>query len=1280
VTIDDLPARIDGLPPNDRRSFRRRLAGAARINAPGRRQSVLATIKADLSAVEARTETRRGAVPKKITYPADLPIVEHLDELAEMIRDSQVVVVSGETGSGKSTQIPKLCLQLGRGVNGLIGHTQPRRIAARSIAERIAEETGTEVGGLVGYAVRFADKVGDGTLIKVMTDGLLLAEIHRDRRLRRYDTIIVDEAHERSLNIDFLIGYLKALLPHRPDLKVIVTSATIDTKRFSEHFDHAPVVEVSGRTYPVEVRERPFNDTAGSQPEAIADAVVELYTEGSGDILVFCSGEREIRDAVEAVDDLDLPRTQILPLYGRLSAAEQHRIFQPHRGRRVVVSTNVAETSLTVPGIRYVIDAGTARISRYSRKTKVQQLPIEPISQASADQRAGRCGRLGPGVCIRLYDDYESRPAFTEPEILRTNLASVILQMAALDLGDIGEFPFLDPPDSRSIRDGISLLEELGAVNPTHEGTGRWLTKLGRRLARFPLDLRLARMLIEADRNGCLSEVQVIASALAIRDPRERPAEHRRHADQLHARFRDPDSDLLSWLRLWDYLQTERTARTSNQFRRMCRDEFLHEARVREWQHVHAQLGDLVAELDMTRNTTAATAESIHRSILAGLLSHVGMRDPEGYEYRGARGARFFIAPGSTLFKAAPGWVMAAELVETSKLWARGVAPVKPEWIEKAAAHLTRSSCSDPWWDARRGVAVANETVTLYGLPLVTDRPVLYSHVDPAAARELFIRSALVGGEWDTRHEFDAHNRELIEHVHDLEARERRTDLLVDDETLFEFFDARIPDDVVSVRHFDRWWRDARHEHPRLLDLGIDDLIDRRVAAPDTDSYPDVWRHGDVTMPLTYTFEPGADTDGVTVDVPLGRLDRVNPSVFEWHVPGFRVEIITELIRTLPKSLRRPYVPIPDTAREIADHLDPRDGRLVAALRRELARRGGVSIPPDAFDLERLPPHLKPSFRIIDDQGEPVAEGADLAALRQDLKEQARAVAGPGHELERIGLTTWSIGELPRVVEIGEPPVKAYPALIDEGGSVAVRLLATPQEQADAMWAGCRRLLALSLPSIGRILRLLLTDRAKRSVRSGPHGSPGEWVADCTTCVAGSVIGDAGGPAWDAVAFDALVNRAREDLTERADAVGETSLRILAVASDVRRTLDTAEGPAGDDMRGQLDQLVYPGFVTAVGAGHLEDVERYLHAMQRRLERLAEDPARDAEFMAKVQRLEAEHDRLVDVLGPTSELADIGWMLQELRVSYFAQTLGTRGKVSEQRIARALRSCGGSAG
>jgi ATP-dependent helicase HrpA len=1260
------------------------LTGADRIPDPERQRKVLATIAEDINAARQRIDARRAAVPMKLAYPAELPITERRQDLLNTIRNHQVVIVAGETGSGKSTQLPKLCLELGRGVEAMIGHTQPRRIAARSIAERVAEELGTTVGGVVGYTVRFSDQVGDNTLVRVMTDGILLAEIHRDRNLSRYDTIIIDEAHERSLNIDFLLGHLKTLLPKRPDLKLIITSATIDTERFAEHFDDAPVVEVSGRTYPVEVRYRPLDDLNDpeprDQPQGISDAVVELFTEGSGDILVFCSGEREIRDAAEALADLDLPHTEVLPLYARLSAAEQHRVFRAHRGRRVVLATNVAETSLTVPGIRYVVDAGTARISRYSRRTKVQRLPIEPVSQASANQRAGRCGRLGPGVCIRLYseDDYEARHEFTEPEIRRTNLASVILQMAARDLGDIETFPFLDPPDARTIRDGIALLVELGAVRPDQQGTGRWLTKLGRQLAEFPLDLRMARMVIEAERADCLKEVLVIASALTIQDPRERPVEKRPHADQLHARFRDEGSDLLSWLHLWKYLGDERRARTSNQFRRMCRDEFLNYRRVREWQDIHAQLRDVANELGFTPNRQPAAPETIHRTLLAGLLSHVGHKDPEGFEYRGARGARFSINPGSTLFKRSPEWVMAAELVDTTRLWARGVAAVDPEWIEEAGTHLVKRSHSDPWWDPERGTSMARETVTLYGLPLQTDRTVQYGRVDPSGARELFIYHALVAGEWETDHAFLKHNRALVDEVHALEARQRRADLLADDETIYGFFDERIPDDITSVRHFDRWWKETRHRDDHLLDLSLDVLIDPGADRIDEEAFPEAWTHGDLVMPLTYEFDPSSPTDGITVDVPIQGLDRVDPAVFEWHVPGLREELITALIRSLPKNLRKRFSPVPNTVGPLLDGLDPDDGGLIRYLRKELTRIGGVAIPADAFDLARLPSHLQPTFRVVDESGSILAEGADLAALKTELKEEARAtMAASGHHLEQTGLTAWSIGELPQVVEVrgAAHPVKTYPALIDEGDSVGVRLLATPAEQAAAMWDGTRRLVVLNLPSAGRLLRPLLTSEAKAAVTSGPDASASDWAEDCLTCAVGQIMTKVGGPVWDAVAFEELLSEVRDQLDGNLTSVAEESLQILGTLRSVRvemaRVAETFETTLGD-IEEQLDRLIYPGFVAGVGADRLPDVHRYVKGIERRLEQLVDNPERDSQRMAKVRTLEAEHDRLREAFPDSSAVLEIAWMLQELRVSLFAQALGTRGKVSEKRISQAL--------
>ena len=1271
---------------SDRRRFRRRLAGAEKITDPKRLRQVVATLTAEIDAAGKRADRRRGSAPAKLTYPKDLPITDRREELLAAIANNQVVIVAGETGSGKSTQLPKLCLELGRGIEGLIGHTQPRRIAARSIASRVADELGTSIGGLIGYTVRFSDQVGEDTLVKVMTDGILLAEIHRDRRLSRYDTIILDEAHERSLNIDFLLGYLKQLLPQRPDLKLIVTSATIDTERFSRHFDDAPVIEVSGRTYPVEMRYRPLEDPElpepRDQPQGICDAVVDLWTEGEGDILVFCSGEREIRDAVDALESLDLRHTEIVQLYARLPTAQQQRVFRPHTGRRIVLATNVAETSLTVPGIRYVVDPGTARISRFSRRTKVQRLPIEDISQASADQRAGRCGRLGPGICIRLYaeDDYLARPEFTEPEILRTNLASVLLQMAALDLGEMATFPFLDPPDARTIRDGINLLHELGAIDPERQGSRRWLTPLGRQLAKLPLDPRLGRMVIEGARNGCLREVLVITSALSIQDPRERPEGLEAQADQSHARYRDETSDLITWLNLWRYLHEERRNRSSSQFRRMCRKEYLNYRRVREWQDIHAQLRDVAAELGLVLNRKATHPEVIHRTLLAGLLSHIGKKDPDGYEYRGARGARFFIAPGSTLFKQAPEWVMAADLVETTRLWARGVASVPPEWIEEAGAHLVHRSHGDAWWDHERGTAVTQETVTLYGLALVTDRTVLYGRIDAEGARELFIRHVLVAGEWEAHHAFVAHNRAVIDEALELEARERRTDLLVDDDEVVSFFARRIPADVTSVQHFNRWWRDVKEKTPHLLDLSVADLIEPEADTPDEADFPAVWHHGDLAMPVEYEFDPTSPTDGITIEIPVGTLGRVDPSVFEWNVPGVREDLVIALIRSLPKTIRKEFVPIPDAAREIVATLDPAVGRgMTEVVRRELTRRSGKVVPPDALDLDGLPAHLRPTFRVVDEEGVVVAEGKDLAGLKDSLVAEARStLAARSHDIEQAGLTAWSVGELPQVLEIeGEgTQALAYPALVDEGDSVAVRLMATRDEQADAMWAGTIRLLLLNLPSPGKLLRPMLGTEAKLAIKAGPYRSTAEWVDDCLMCAVGGIMAEFGGPAWDAPGFDELLVFTRDALGERVTAVGLESLALLettqAVSSALSRSgVDMFEDSVAD-VDDQLAALVYPGFLAGVGEGRVADVHRYVRAMERRLEHLPRNPGRDLEMMDRVHRLENEYERLAELLPSSPEVIEVAWMLQELRVSLFAQAIGTRGKVSEKRVERAL--------
>jgi ATP-dependent helicase HrpA len=1277
----------------------------------------------------------------KVSYPADLPITQRKDEIAAAIRDNQVIIVAGETGSGKTTQLPKICLELGRGVTGQIGHTQPRRIAARTVAERIAEEVGTEVGTAVGYKVRFTDKSSDGTLVKVMTDGILLAEMQRDRRLRRYDTLIIDEAHERSLNIDFILGYLKRLLPSRPDLKVIITSATIDPDRFSKHFAggesgkqsaggesgkqsaggesgkqsaggesgkqsaggesgkqswDAPVIEVSGRTYPVEVRYRPLanpdrpRDEPKDQAQGIVDAIRELRSEGLGDVLVFLSGEREIRDTADALaDQPDLTDLEVLPLYARLSAAEQHRVFQPHRRSRVVLATNVAETSLTVPGIRYVVDPGTARISQYSQRTKVQRLPIERISRASADQRKGRCGRTSDGICIRLYseEDFESRPEFTEPEILRTNLASVILQAAALDLGDVADFPFVDPPDSRNIADGVRLLEELGAVAPGGPGhLGTRLTGVGRKLARLPTDPRLGRMILEAKHNGCVREVLIITAALSIQDPRERPADAREAADAMHKRFAEPGSDFLALLNLWRYVNDQQRELSGSAFRRMCRREYLHYLRVREWQDVQGQLRQAAKEVGITagpdRGTSEDVSDRVHMSLLAGLLSHIGMKDERGSvekrrgpaEFAGARGARFAIFPDSVLARKPPQWVVAAELVETSRLWARTATRIEPEWAEPLAAHLVRRGYSEPHWDARMGAAVAFEKVTLFGLPIVTDRRVNYAKVDPAAAREMFITGALVEGDWQTHHRFFHRNQRLLDEAAGLEDRARRRGIVADDAALFDFYDRRIPKDVTSARHFDTWWKKARAQTPDLLTLTPADLVGPAADEVTAADYPAQWGE----LPLSYAFDPGAPDDGVTADIPLPALGRVNGDELGWQVPGRREELVTELIRSLPKELRRLFVPAPDTARAVTARLGQPHGDLRDALAVELTRIAGVPVSRDAFDESRLPAHLRIRFRVTDGDRE-LASGKDLGALREQLRPrlQAKLTAAAG-DLTRTGLKDWTIGTLPRVFT--RDRVTAYPALADAGDAVDVRLFPTEAEASAAMAGGTRRLLLLQVPSGVRSIADRLPTERKLAMSVSPYPSIGALLDDCVAAAADQVIADAGGPAWDADGFARLVAEARSALplaTARAvDATGQ----VLEAAHEADRRLRSTASPplaaAFDDARAQFAALIYPGLVSDTGLRRLPDLARYLRAISRRLDTAAEDPARDTGRMATVRRVTDAYRQAVGELPAWrrsgTDVRAVRWMIEELRVSLFAQVLGTSGPVSEKRILAAL--------
>ncbi|MGY5058388.1 ATP-dependent RNA helicase HrpA [Streptomyces sp. 900105755] len=1303
--LGPLAPRLTELSLRDAHRLGRRLEGARKIRKPEARAAVLAEIEAEVARAEERMAARRAVVPA-VTYPEQLPVSQKKDEIAEAIRDHQVVIVAGETGSGKTTQIPKICMELGRGVRGMIGHTQPRRIAARTVAERVAEELRTPLGEAVGWKVRFTDQVNpDATFVKLMTDGILLAEIQTDRELRAYDTIIIDEAHERSLNIDFLLGYLAQLLPRRPDLKVVITSATIDPERFSRHFGDAPIIEVSGRTYPVEVRYRPLleedaEDADRDQITAICDAVEELQGEGQGDILVFLSGEREIRDTADALTRKNYRFTEVLPLYARLSHAEQHRVFQPHTGRRIVLATNVAETSLTVPGIKYVIDPGFARISRYSHRTKVQRLPIEAISQASANQRKGRCGRTSDGICIRLYseDDFVSRPEFTDAEILRTNLASVILQMTAAGLGDIEKFPFIDPPDHRNIRDGVQLLQELGAIDPAEKDPRRRLTDTGRKLAQLPVDPRLARMVLEADKNGCVREVMVIAAALSIQDPRERPADKQTQADQQHARFRDETSDFLAFLNLWKYVREQQKERGSSSFRRMCKQEYLNFLRIREWQDIYTQLRTVAKQMGIHLNEEDAPGDRVHVSLLAGLLSHIGMKDVKDgakNEYLGARSAKFALFPGSALFKKTPRFVMSAELVETSRLWARVNAKIEPEWVEPLAEHLLKRTYSEPHWEKDQAAVMAFEKVTLYGVPIVADRKVNYGRIDPETSRELFIRNALVEGDWRTHHKFFADNRRLLSEVEELEHRARRRDIVVDDDTLFDFYDQRVPDHVVSGAHFDSWWKRKRHEQPELLDFEREMLIRESAEAVTKADYPDSWRQGQLKFRVTYQFEPGADADGVTVHIPLQVLNQVKDEGFDWQIPGLREEVVTELIRTLPKPIRRNYVPAPNFAKRFLDTAVPLQEPLTTTMARELKRMVGVPFEAEDFDWAKVPDHLKITFRIVDERRRKLAEDKDLEALKLRLKPKARQALSQaaaatasregGESLERKGLTDWTIGTLTRVFETRRAgqPVKAYPALVDDGDTVSVRLFDTEEEQAEAMWKGTRRLILRNIPvNPAKFASEKLTNAQKLALSANPHGTIQALFDDCAMAAADKLIADFGGPAWDEESYRKLYDKVRAEIVDTTvRTVGQVQ-QVLAAWQACERRLKAVRSPALlanlTDVRKQLDALVKPGFVTWAGIRRLPDLMRYLVAADRRLQQMPTNVQRDTTRMEKVHEMQDEYAWLLEQLPKgrpvPQQVLDIRWMLEELRVSYFAHALGTAYPVSDKRIVKAIDS------
>ena len=1269
----------------DQRRLSARIHGIGKIKSQEAQQAVAAEIQMQIEQAQLRVENRKSAVKNPIVFPESLPVSQRKAEIQKLLSEHQVIVVAGETGSGKTTQLPKMCLELGFGNLGMIGHTQPRRIAARSVAARIAEELETELGGLVGYKVRFNDQISDDTQIKLMTDGILLAEIQNDRFLNQYSCLIIDEAHERSLNNDFILGYLKQLLPRRRDLKLIITSATIDVERFSKHFNNAPIIEVSGRTYPVEVRYRPVvEEDDQDQLQGILNAVDELQAEGRGDILIFMNGEREIRDTAEALQKQNLKHTEILPLFARLSAQEQNKIFHPSGLNRIVLATNVAETSLTVPGIKYVIDPGTARISRYSYRTKVQRLPIEPISQASANQRKGRCGRVSEGICIRLYseEDFNSRPEFTDPEILRTNLASVILQMTALGLDDIEAFPFVDAPDKRHIQDGIKLLEELGAfeIVRTKSGEKRQLTVTGRQLAQLPVDPRLAKMLLSAVSQDALHEVMIIVAALSIQDPRERPQEKQQASDEKHRRFADKKSDFLAFLNLWRYLQEQQKELSKNQFRRQCQKDFLNYLRIREWQDIYHQIRLTVREMGLPINSEKAEYQQIHTALLSGLLSHIGLKEADKQQYLGARNAHFAIFPNSVLFKKQPKWVMAAELVETSKLWGRMVAEIEPEWIEPLAEHLIKKSYSEPRWSKSRGAVIADEKVTLYGVPIVAARPVNYGAIDPTVSREIFIQSALVEGDWNTKHKFFKENQRLVREVEELEHKSRRRDILVDDRTLFEFYDQRIDTEVVSQKHFDTWWNKAQQKDPELLNFERSFLINDDAEQVSKLDFPNFWHQGNLKLKLTYQFEPGTDADGVTVHIPLPLLNQVEMTGFDWQIPGLREELVIALIKSLPKSYRRNFVPAPNYAQAFLSRAVPLEKPLLDTLIYELRRMTGVTVEAEHWNWEQIPSHLKMTFRVVDENGKKIAESMNLDELKFNLKDRVQesisAVADDG--IEQSGLHIWSFADLPQCYEQKQRgfSVKAFPAIVDEKDAVGIKLFETEFEQSVAMQQGLRRLLLLNVPSPIKYLHEKLPNKAKLGLYFTPFGRVLDLIDDCIACAVDKLIADFGGFVWDEAGFEKLRDFVRENLNEVTVDIAQKVEQILslnhALNQRLKGKMDFTMAFAFSDIKAQLSGLIYPGFVQKSGYDRLPDLQRYLQAVDKRIDKLAQDVNRDRAAMLRVEQVQQAYQQLLAKLPKSKpisdEVAEIRYMIEELRVSLFAQQLGTKYQVSDKRI------------
>ncbi len=1269
--------------------IKRKILSASRFSDLNQQANYLEKVKKDIASGKIFYQNRKVLAEKlSIEYP-DLPVSSRRDEIKKLIEKHQVVIVAGETGSGKTTQLGKICLELGRGVKGLIGHTQPRRIAARSVASRIANELNVELGNEVGYQVRFGDHFSENTLIKLMTDGILLNEISTDRFLNKYDTIIIDEAHERSLNNDFLIGYLKQILDKRPDLKVIITSATIDLQRFSKHFNNAPIIEISGRTFGVETRYRPLNESDdGDYTSAMVEAVYELKREGRGDILIFLSGEREIRDAAKELKQEEFRDTQILPLYARLNASEQQKIFKPDGvGARIILATNVAETSLTIPNIKYVIDTGFARISRYSPRTKVQRLPIEPISKASAEQRKGRCGRISKGICIRLYseEDFNNRSDFTVPEILRTNLSSVILQMTALNFSDIDNFAFLEKPDLKQIKDGVKLLEDLKAIEykKTKFGTIRTLSDIGYKLAKLPLDPRLGSMLLKGAELGALQEMLILVSFLSIVDPRERPNDKQQSSDDKHRRFFDKSSDFQTILNLFDYIKTKQKELTNNKFRNQCKNDYLNFVRVREWQDLHSQLKMLCRELKLHLNTESANYQQIHTALLAGFFAQIGEKEAEKPSYLGGRNSHFYLFPNSTLFKSQPKWIVSGEIVETSKLWARLNAKIEPDWVLDVANHLTKSNYSNPRYEKNSGIVVADEKVMLYGLTLIAQRKVNFGCIDPKTSREIFIQSALVEGNFQTRHSFFKQNQKLIKEVLDLEDKTRRRDILVDEQDLFNFYDSKIGDEVVSNTHFDTWYKKASKKDPNVLNFEKSFLIKDGAEKISALDFPNFWYQNDIKLKLFYDFDVGGERDGVTVQIPLALLNQIENKDFDWQIPGLREELAISFIKSLPKQLRRNFVPAPNFAKAFLERAEVFKKDFLTSFSDELRRMTGVSVK-DEWDITKIPEHLKMRFNVIDDNGKSIAISQNLEDLKFKLKKQAVETLSQiaDDSIEKTGIHTWQFGELPKVFEQKRNhfTVKGYPAIVDERKSVGVKLFDNPIDQKNAMHQGIRRLLWLNIPSPIHYLQQKLPNKAKLALYFAPFGDVKQMIDDCIFAAIDALIVDFKHDISNEEQFEQLKEFVSGELNEKTVKIALQVEQILTLAFAINKSLkgrvDFSLAFALSDIKEHLSSLVYPNFVTDFGEKRLDDIIRYLKSIEYRLEKLKVDPNSDRLKMHKIEQVQTTYKNFLQKLPKskplTDEILEIKFMIFELRVSLFAQPLGTKYPISDKRILNAI--------